>query len=153
MAEQEILTVKENVVNSDPCLQKDSPEGRIPSSVDLVQAVVADQGFISKLSSALMAQMAPCLLSTDTAVLQGQADVNIPQESEDQRGSNNTTVIPGVFYDQTGANEPTNPAVTDDQSGIVSKHVRSPGIVHVVNDDCPVPAMVATVAPTLILKS
>ncbi len=84
MAQQEILTAKENVVNPDPSLKKDSQEGRISSSVDLVQAVVADQGFISKLSSALMAQMAPRLLSTETAVLQGHADGNIPQESEDQ---------------------------------------------------------------------
>ena len=140
MAEQEVLTASEYVINPDPSQQKDSQEGKLPSSVDLVQAVVADQGFLSKLSSALMAQMAPQLHSTETAVLQGQADSNIPRESEDQRGSNNISLTPEVLNGQTGEIEPSNPAVSDDQSGRVSKRVRSQAIVHVVDDDCPVPA-------------
>jgi hypothetical protein len=36
---------------------------------------VANQGFIAKLSSAIMEQMAPQLLNQNSAVLQGQADV------------------------------------------------------------------------------
>jgi hypothetical protein len=40
-----------------PSTREDSMEGRM----DLVQAVVADQGFIAKLSSTIMAQMAPQL--------------------------------------------------------------------------------------------
>ena len=71
MVEQEKLTASENVINPDPSQQKDSQEGKLPSSIDLVQAVVADQGFLSKLLSALMAQMAPKLHSKETAVLQG----------------------------------------------------------------------------------
>ena len=106
MAEQEILTASENVINPDPSQQQDSQEGKLPCSIDLVQAVVADQGFLSKLSSALMAQMAPKLHSKETAVLQGQADSNIPRESEDQRGSSNISLTPEVLNGQTGENEP-----------------------------------------------
>jgi hypothetical protein len=54
MAEQENISELENVVNPDPSTREDSMEGRM----DLVQAVVADQGFIAKLASAIMAQMA-----------------------------------------------------------------------------------------------
>ena len=136
MAEQEILTASENVINPDPSQQQDSQEGKLPSSIDLVQAVVADQGFLSKLWSALMPQMAPKLHSKETAVLQGQADSNISRESEDQRGSSNISLTPEVLNGQTGENEPSNPAVSDDQS---NKRVRSQAIIHVVDDDCPVP--------------
>jgi hypothetical protein len=59
MAEQENISELENVVNPDPSTREDSMEGRM----DLVQAVVADQGFIAKLSSAIMAQMASQLLN------------------------------------------------------------------------------------------
>ena len=57
MAEQEDISELENFVNPDPSTREDSMEGRM----DLVQAVVADQGFIAKLFSTIMAQMAPQL--------------------------------------------------------------------------------------------
>ena len=50
-----MLTVQENVVNPDLSLQEDSQEGRSPTLVHLVQAIVADQGFLSRLSWAIMA--------------------------------------------------------------------------------------------------
>ena len=75
---QEVLTKSENVINPDPSQQQDSQEGKLPSSIDLVQAVVADQGFLSKLSLALIAQMALKLYSKETAVFQGQAYSIIP---------------------------------------------------------------------------
>ncbi|CAB4013556.1 Hypothetical predicted protein [Paramuricea clavata] len=134
MAEQENISELENVVNPDPSTREDSMEGRM----DLVQAVVADQGFIAKLSSAIMAQMAPQLLKQNSAVLQGQADVQNPGVSQDQTGTQNQT-LPGVSYDQTGSKEQSNPTVSYDRSGTATKRGRMP-VIRLDDDDDHVPA-------------
>ena len=113
----------ENVVNPDPSTREDSMEGRM----DLVQAVVVDQGFITKRSSAIMAQMAPQLLKDlkqNSAVLQGQADVQNPRVSQDQTGTQKQT-LPVVSYDQTGSKEQSNPIVSYDRSGAATKRGRN----------------------------
>ena len=77
MAEQENVSAPESFDNPGPSTRETSMEGKNLSSTELVQAIVADQGFITQLSSAIMAQMAPQLRSVNThntAVLQGQAD-------------------------------------------------------------------------------
>ena len=73
-------------------------------------------------------------------MVQGQANSNIPRESGDQRGLNIISLAHEVLNGQTGKNEPSNPAASDDQSGRVFKRGRSPSIAHVVNDDFPMPA-------------
>ena len=91
MAEHEIISAPESFDNPDPSTNETSTEGKNPSSTDLVQAIVADQGFITQLSAAIMAQIALQLMSVntqDTAALQGQADARqSPGVSHDQRGS------------------------------------------------------------------
>ena len=90
-------------------------EGKNPSSTELVQAIVADQGFITQLSSAIMAQMAPQLRSVNTqniAVLQGQADGSHSPEVSQDHTRTQTFTLPGVSYEQTGPNEQSNPTVS-----------------------------------------
>ena len=112
-------------------------EGKNPSSTELAQAIVADQGFITQLSLAIMAQMAPQLRSVNThntAVLQGQADGSqSPGVSQDQTGTQ-TFTLPGVSYDQTGPNEQSNPTVSQDRSGTV-KRARA-HVIDVDVDEC-----------------
>ena len=116
-------------------------EGKNPSSTELVQAIVADQGFITQLSSAIMAQMAPQLRSVNTqniAVLQRQADgSHSPKVSQDHTGTQ-TFTLPGVSYEQTGPNEQSNPTVSQDRSGTVKR-----AQAHVIDmdvDECSTPA-------------
>jgi hypothetical protein len=85
MAKQENISELENVINPDPSTCEDSMEGRM----DLVQVIVANQGFIAKLSSAILAQMAPQMLKQLSAVFQGQVDVRNPGVSQDQMGTQN----------------------------------------------------------------
>ena len=133
MAEHEIISAPERFDNPDPSTNETSTEGKNPSSTDLVRAIVADQGFITQLSAAIMAQIAPQLMSVntqDTAALQGQADARqSPGVSQDQSGTQ-TLTMPGVSFDETGPNEQSNPAVSQDTSGAV-KHARA----HVIDVD------------------
>ena len=104
MAEQENVSAPKSFDNPGPSTSEISTDGKNPSSTELVQAIVADQGFIIQLSSAITAQMAPHLSSVNTqntAVLQGQADTRqSPGVSQDQTGTQ-TITLPGVSYDQT----------------------------------------------------
>ena len=140
MAEQENVSAPESFDNPGPSTRETSMEGKNPST-ELVQAIVADQGFITQLSLAIMAQMAPQLRSVNThntAVLQGQADASqSPGVSQDQTGTQ-TFTLPGVSYEQTGPHEQSNPTASQDRSGRV-KRARA----HVIDVDvgeCSTPA-------------
>ena len=141
MAEQENVSAPESFDNPGPSTRETSMEGKNLSSTELVQAIVADQGFITQLSSAIMAQMAPQLRSVNThntAVLQGQADGSqSPGVSQDQTGTQ-TFTLPGVSYEQTGPNEQSNPTVSQDRSGTV-KRARA-HVIDVDVDECSTPA-------------
>ena len=50
MAEQENVSALESFDNPGPSTRETSMEGKNPSSTELVQAIVADQGFITQLS-------------------------------------------------------------------------------------------------------
>ena len=95
MAGQKNASALESFDNPGPSASKISAEGKNPS-YELVQAIVADQRFITQLSSAIMAQMAPQLRSVstqNTAVVQGQADASqSPGVSQDQMGTQRITL-------------------------------------------------------------
>ena len=153
MAEQESVSAPESFDNPGPSSRETSMEGKNPSSTELVQAIVADQGFITQLSSAIMAQMAPQLRSVNThntAVLQGQADGSqSPGVSQDQTGTQ-TFTLPGVSYEQTGPNEQSNPTVSQDRSGTV-KRARA-HVIDVDVDECLTPAKRVRVSGDVALE-
>ena len=113
MAEPEIVVaseIEDNPSHPEASNHESQVEGMHPNPGQLVQAIVADRGFISMLSSAILSNIGPQLNKS-----QDDSNINRAVSSPIQ------TVNPGVSDDQTGMlSNQINPGVSDDQMGSAS---------------------------------
>ena len=113
MADEEIVVVRESDNRShwEASDREGELGGRQTNNNDLVQAIVADRGLITALTSTiLMSNIDPNLKNTYS------------ESSNSAFSSQNQPVNPGVSDDQTGMEtNQVNPGVSDDQTGAESR--------------------------------
>ena len=113
MADEEIVVVRESEDNPSHREASDREGelgGRQTNNNDLVQAIVADRGLITALTSAILSNIDPILKNTYS------------ESSDSAFSSQNQPVNPGVSDDQTGMEtNQVNPGVSDDQTGAESR--------------------------------
>ena len=113
MADEEIVVVRESEDNPSHREASDRDGelgGRQTNNNDLVQAIVADRGLITALTSAILSNIDPILKNTYS------------ESSDSAFSSQNQPVNPGVSDDQTGMEtNQVNPGVSDDQTGAESR--------------------------------
>ena len=112
-------------------------EGRKQSSGDLVQAILADQGLITALSSTILSNIVPQWKSTinePVSALSSQIQTVNPGVSDDQTGMSTKKVNPGVSDDQTGSKRSKRPLEepTALDNGIRAKRQRGPDALDAV---------------------
>ncbi len=147
MAEQEIIVSSEkedNPSHPNASNHEDQVGGMHLDSGKLVQAIVADRGFLSTLSTAILSNIGPQLNNSQDDTNSNRA-VSSPKHalepgvSDDQTGMLSNQVNPGVSDDQTGtANLKQAALVSVDPDGeaiIPTKRPLCPDIVDAITEE------------------